>query len=65
MTTITVELHEDSLVSLRDLAMERGVSAEELARESIERLIAERREAFRRAADHVLEKNAELYRRLS
>lgn len=65
MTSLLVELPEQSLETLAQMAAERGVSVEDLARESIERLIAERRERFRRAADHVLEKNDELYRRLA
>ena len=42
-----------------------GVSVEDVARMSIEELLAQPEEDFGRAADYVLKKNAELYRRLA
>jgi hypothetical protein len=65
MTTITVPLSEERLEQLRDLARCAGVSPEELARASLEDWLRQPREDFVRAARHVLQKNAELYRRLA
>ena len=65
MTTITITLTEDCLVRLRETADRVGVSPEELARVGIEDLLSKPDDAFERAVDHVLKKNAELYRRLA
>ena len=64
MTTITISLPDERLVKLQELAARFGISSEELARLSIEELLARPDEAFERAVGYVLEKNAELYRRL-
>ena len=50
---------------LREVASRLGVSPEDLARMSVEELLARPDEKFEEAARHVLEKNAELYRRLA
>ena len=65
MTSITIALTEDQLARLRDIASRLGVTAEEMARASIVDILAQPEEGFRKAADHVLEKNEELYRRLA
>ena len=64
MTAITVPLSEDRLERLKALAERVGVSPEELARAGLEEWLARPREDFSRAAEYVLRKNAELYRRL-
>ncbi len=64
MTTITVSLPEERLSQLKEIAAQLGVSAEELARVSIEDLLSRPREEFNRAVDYVLAKNHELYQRL-
>jgi len=64
VTSITIPLPEDRLAQLHDLAARQGVSPEELARQGVEQLL-ERPSQLRKAADYVLEKNAELYRRLA
>jgi predicted transcriptional regulator len=65
MTAITIPLSEDRLERLRSLAEQAGVSPEELARAGLEDWLAQPREDFQKAAEHVLRKNAELYRRLA
>ena len=57
MSTITIALPDEQLVALKQIADGLGVSAEDLAREGVETVIRLRREQFRTAADHVLEKN--------
>jgi len=65
MTTITITLPDDRLLKLKERATRLSVSPEELVRVSIEELLSRPDEAFQRAVDHVLKKNAELYRRLA
>jgi hypothetical protein len=65
MTSITVDLTEDQLAGLRKLASRLGVTVEELVRASVSDILSQPEEDFRKAADNVLEKNAELYRRLA
>ena len=64
MSSITVNIPEEHLPRLLEIAANLGVTIEELARMSLEELIA-LPEGFERAADYVLKKNAELYRRLA
>ena len=65
MSSITINLAEERLVKLREIAARLGVSPEELVRMSVEELLARPEEDFQRAGDYVLRKNAELYRRLA
>ncbi len=65
MTTIRVEVPNNQMVKLQDMASRLGVSPEELVRASIEDLLARPDQLFERAAEYVLNKNAELYRRLA
>lgn len=65
MDAITISLSNDDLAKLREMAERHGVTPEELARVSIEELLARPEEEFQGAVDYVLKKNAELYRRLA
>ena len=65
MTSITITLPEDRLAKLREIAVRLNVTPEDLARVSIEELLARPDEAFKQAAEYVLRKNSELYRRLA
>jgi predicted transcriptional regulator len=65
MTTIRIEVPDDQMVKLQDMASRLGVSPEELVRVSIDDLLARPDRLFERTADYVLHKNAELYRRLA
>lgn len=64
MSTITITLPDDRLARLQEIAKRFNTTPEELVRVSIDELLARPDEAFEEAADRVLEKNAELYRRL-
>lgn len=65
MRSITIQLPDEHLTRLQEIATRYGVAPEELARVSVEELIARPEEKFENAADYVLKKNAELYRRLA
>ena len=65
MDAITISLSNDDLAKLREMADRYGITPEELARVSIEELLTRPEEEFQGAVDYVLEKNEELYRRLS
>ena len=65
MITITIALTDDSLTKLQETAARLGVSAEDLVRASVEDLLSRPDEAFKRAVDYVLQKNADLYQRLA
>ncbi len=65
MTTITIELPSERLQKLQEMALKFGVSIEELVRVSVEDMLTQPEEQFRKAAQYVLKKNAELYKRLA
>jgi len=65
MSTITISLPDDRLQKLHEIATRFSVAPEELVRVSIEELLARPEEEFRQALEYVLNKNAELYRRLA
>ena len=65
MSSITVELQPEQFVKLQSLAERLGVSVEGLARSTIEDLLTGPDDKFERAAEYVLRKNEELYRRLA
>lgn len=63
--TITVTISDDRLSKLREIADRFKITPEDLVRVSIEELLTRPEEAFQQAAQHVLDKNSELYRRLA
>jgi predicted transglutaminase-like cysteine proteinase len=65
MSTLTITLSEDRLVKLREIADRFNIKAEDLARVGIEELLTRPEESFQVAVDYILNKNAELYRRLA
>ncbi len=65
MSAITIPISDERLERLKALAKEAGTTPEELARVGLEEWLAKPREDFVRAADYVMRKNAELYRRLA
>jgi hypothetical protein len=65
MMSITVPISEERLQRLRELAREANVPPEELLRATLEEWLSRPKEDFARAASYVLQKNAELYRRLA
>jgi hypothetical protein len=62
---LAVELSEAETKRLREAAERLGVDPTELARAAISDLLGTPDEEFRAAADHVLRKNEDLYRRLA
>lgn len=65
MATITISLTAEEHQRLQDLAKEAKVPPEELARVSVVEWLSGPRDDFAKAAKYVLQKNAELYRRLA
>lgn len=65
MSTLTINLTGERLEQLKRLAQELRVTPEDLAQASVEDLLARSDDAFAAAAEQVLKKNAELYRRLA
>jgi len=65
MKTLEVNLQEPTASRLEDAAQRLGVSPEDLLRISLEEKLERLDDSFRDAVDHVVLKNAELYKRLS
>lgn len=65
MTTITIALPDEQALKLKELAKEVGITPEDLLRAGVEEWLRGPRDDFARAADYVLRKNTELYRRLA
>jgi predicted transcriptional regulator len=65
MTTITIPLSDDRVAQLRNYAEQTGLTPEEFLRRRVEQLLDRPDEQFSEAAAYVLQKNAELYRRLA
>ncbi|MDP2603200.1 MAG: DNA-binding protein [Deltaproteobacteria bacterium] len=65
MSTLTITLSEDRLIRLQEIASRVNVRAEDLARVGIEELLRQPDETFKQAAEYILSKNSELYRRLA
>lgn len=65
MTVITIELPNERLQRLEELASKLGVTKEELIRVSVEDMLMQPDDEFQKIAKYVLEKNLELYKRLA
>jgi hypothetical protein len=65
MTAITIALSEERLTQLHLRAEREGLAPEEFLRRRVEQILDQPDEQFRQAAAYVLQKNAELYRRLA
>lgn len=65
MKTIEVNLPEPTAQRLEDAAQRLGVTAEDLLRISVEEKLGRLDGSFRDAADYVISKNKELYKRLA
>ncbi|MFO0913646.1 MAG: hypothetical protein U0795_11865 [Pirellulales bacterium] len=63
--TLNLELDEKQVLELQAIASRLNVSVADLAKAAIMDLIAKPDGEFDRAASRVLQKNAELYRRLA
>ena len=62
---VAFELPPAQAEKLRQAAEQLGISPSELARAAVTDLLDERDETFRQAAERVLRKNDDLYRRLA
>ncbi len=62
--SISLNLDDDQSKRLRERARELGVDARDLAKAAVNDLLARPADDFDRAANSVLNKNRELYRRL-
>jgi hypothetical protein len=63
--TLTLSLSDDQIKALQERAGRLGLAVEDLVRRSIDDLLSHFDDDFERAAAYVLDKNAELYRRLA
>ena len=65
MKTLTINLSDETADRLEAFAERLGVSVEDLVRSSVEEQFKSLDDDFEEASQHVLAKNAELYRRLA
>ncbi len=65
MTTINIPISDERLAQLRSLAEKSGLTAEQFLSLGVEQLLERPNQCFRDVAAQVLQKNAELYRRLA
>ncbi|MDB9372931.1 DNA-binding protein [Nodularia sphaerocarpa] len=65
MAAITIDIPDSQLEKLQELARLHGISLEALLTANIEKWLSEQKSEFTDAANYVLKKNAELYRRLA
>jgi antitoxin FitA len=65
MASITIDISDSQMQRLQNLAQQHGISPEALLYSSLENLLNQPDPEFANAADYVLSKNAELYRRLA
>lgn len=63
--SVTIELNDEQSKQLEQRASELGVDVRDLARAAVNDLLSRPADDFERAAKYVLEKNRELYKRLS
>jgi hypothetical protein len=64
MMTITIELNDEEYGELLASANSQSITAEEMVRQSVLKGL-ERAKLMKSSMDYVLQKNAELYRRLA
>ena len=65
MATLTISLSDEEMRRLEVLSKREGLTVEQMVRLGIHDFIGQPDDAFHAAAKRVMEKNAELYRRLS
>ncbi|WP_437225482.1 DNA-binding protein [Planctomicrobium sp. SH661] len=65
MKILELQLDESESIRFCEAAERLGVTEEELLRASVEEKLLRLDQVFRSAAEYVLEKNEELYRRLA
>jgi len=62
---VELELSQSVIEQLNERAKSLGIRPEDLARAAVADLVSRPTEEFENAAEYVLKKNAELYRRLA
>ena len=65
MASITIDLSDSQFQKLERLAQVYGITTDVLLKASLEDWLSFQEDDFEKAADYVLAKNAELYRRLA
>lgn len=65
MASITLDLSDTQFQKLQDLATVHGIALEVLLKASLEDWLSSQKTEFVDAANYVLTKNSELYRRLA
>jgi hypothetical protein len=65
MHTLTITLSDERLLKLQEKATDFGVPLEQLVQLTLETLLTQPEETFRRAMDYVLVKNQPLYQQLA
>ncbi len=65
MAEVTVPVSTEEMKRLEELGSREGLTVEQMVRLGIQDLISQPDEAFHAAVQRVLQKNAELYRRLA
>ena len=65
MNTVEFELPAETASRLESAAQKIGLSANDLLRISVEEKLAQLDQSFQQAAEQVISKNAELYKRLA
>ena len=65
VTTLTIEIPDEQMELLERRAASLGLTPQELVQASIEELLAQADQDLQAAITHILQKNAELYRRLA
>ncbi len=65
MNTLTINISDEKLNQLKQIAQKKGITTEELLQSKINEWLTENPDNFDQIADYVLKKNAELYKRLA
>lgn len=65
MATLTISLSDEEMRRLEELSKREGLTVEQMVRLSVRDLVSRPDDYFLIAAKRVIEKNSELYRRLS
>ncbi|MDC8450432.1 MAG: ribbon-helix-helix protein, CopG family [Nitrospira sp.] len=65
MVPLTISLSDEEMRRLEELSNREGLTVEQMVRLGINDFIGQPDDSFRAAARRIMEKNAELYRRLS
>ncbi|QDZ39326.1 CopG family transcriptional regulator [Euhalothece natronophila Z-M001] len=65
MNSLTIQLPDEKLQKLQQLAKEKGITTEELIETKINEWLTHNPQEFPEVANYVVNKNADLYKRLA